>query len=93
MTAHLRINNEPMPAGAWRALAACRGCDPELFHPVKGGDDGVAAEAKKVCAGCCVRDDCLDEALEAYEPRGVWGGMTPKERQRERARRRRAGTL
>ena len=35
--------------------------------------DDIAA-AKAFCAGCPVKDDCLDGALTRREPWGVWGG-------------------
>lgn len=66
----------------WTDLAACRGVDPELFFPVSA--QGLAlrqvAEAKQVCAACRVVSDCLDWALGAGEPVGIWGGRTPEER-------------
>lgn len=43
----------------WRRLAVCRGQDPELFFPTRGTS---CAEAKRVCFGCPVRDDCLNDA-------------------------------
>jgi WhiB family redox-sensing transcriptional regulator len=36
--------------------------------------------AKKVCAGCDVKMECLDYALEKREEYGLWGGLTPRER-------------
>ena len=43
-------------------------------------------EAKAVCAGCPVRQQCLDEALKFSTTRqdccGIWGGLTWKERQK-----------
>ena len=37
-------------------------------------------EAKKVCARCEVRAECLAWALEAGQDHGVWGGMSEDER-------------
>lgn len=69
----------------WRALAACRGVDPELFYPV--GDDWTgpanerrAREALAVCAGCPVRTECLADALERGDAFAVLGGTLPRER-------------
>lgn len=45
-----------------------------------------AAEAKKVCRQCPVRDLCLQWALERVEEHGVWGGMTEQERRAMRRR-------
>lgn len=66
----------------WRDLARCREVDPELFHPeVDRGSvyEAQVAAAKRVCAGCYVRPDCLAFALRAL-PYGVAGGLTPEER-------------
>ncbi len=62
--------------------AACRGEDPELFFPFASAGAVFEAQvgaAKKVCAGCPVREQCLDEALERI-PEGVAGGLTAAER-------------
>lgn len=62
----------------WRARAACIDLPSWLFFPGPG-DDKMLAKAKRVCAGCPVRGECL-EANRA-EPTGVYGGLTPEERQ------------
>jgi WhiB family redox-sensing transcriptional regulator len=62
---------------SWRELALCREVDPELFFPEKG-EPGT--DAKKVCARCEVRTDCLAEALHRREPYGIWGGLSTRER-------------
>ncbi len=41
-----------------------------------------AEAAKAVCAGCPVRDECLDYALASRQRFGVWGGMSEQERRR-----------
>lgn len=70
----------------WRARAACRDSDPDLFFPV--GTTGVAVEeieaAKAVCMGCPVREECLQYALEANQDTGVWGGTSEEERRKLR---------
>jgi WhiB family redox-sensing transcriptional regulator len=55
---------------------------PETLHEV--------AVAKAVCAGCKVRQMCLETALRNRERHGVWGGLTERERARLRGRLRRA---
>lgn len=66
---------------SWRALARCRGADPELFHPAE--DDEIAEDAARaVCVLCPVREPCLEYALTARERDGVWGGVTARERRR-----------
>lgn len=69
-------------AVGWRARAACRDTDPDVFFPPGGRAVG---RALLICAGCPVREPCLDLALEAESeiPRlryGVFGGLTPRER-------------
>lgn len=61
---------------SWQADAACASVDPELFFP-KHGD---TFPAKRVCAGCPVVVDCLEHAIAHREPSGIWGGLTPDER-------------
>ena len=71
----------------WLAgLANCLGVDPDLFFPERGAS---TREAKEVCRGCVVREDCLEYALTNSEKFGIWGGMS--ERERRRIRRQRAG--
>lgn len=76
----------------WRHRSACLTEDPELFFPV--GNTGPAimqiAEAKKVCARCAVRTDCLQWALEAGQDHGVWGGLSEDERRAMKRRTARA---
>jgi len=66
----------------WRHLAACREEDPELFFPI--GTTGPALlqieQAKAVCEGCAVIDDCLSWAMESGQDSGVWGGTSEEER-------------
>lgn len=91
MTTNIDSRRAARPApGTWAASAACVGADPDLFFTDRTGRDAqaVSLQAKTICAGCAVRDACLDHALEHGEPEGVWGGCTPAER-RELARGRR----
>jgi len=73
----------------WYAHAACRHADPRLFFPAGDGASEVATteRAKRVCAGCPVRDACLDWALACGAKIGVWGGTTEGERRVLSARR------
>lgn len=74
---------------SWMDDGACAGADPDLFFPLRGDNDAVAA-AKAVCATCQVRVECLEYALENSERFGIWGGTAEKERRRIRSLRRRA---
>ena len=66
----------------WRARAACRDSDPDLFFPA--GTTGAALEeiraAKALCARCPVQAQCLAFALETNQDAGVWGGASEEER-------------
>ena len=66
----------------WRAAAACRFADPDLFFPVSDLGKGLdqEAEAKAICAGCRVRRQCLAFALRTRQVHGIWGGLTERER-------------
>lgn len=66
----------------WMRRAACADTDPELFFPVSNEGPGATqrAEAKRVCAGCPVRAECLEYALESKQRSGVWGGLDERER-------------
>lgn len=72
----------------WRHRAACRDEDPELFFPI--GTSGPALlqveQAKSVCRGCPVVDECLHWALDSGQDAGVWGGMSEEERRAVRQR-------
>lgn len=69
-------------------LANCQGLDPEWFFPAPGRQGlPAAAQAKAVCAGCEIRQDCLDHALDHHEVHGIWGGLTPQARRAMRRRR------
>ncbi len=72
----------------WQGRANCMGVDPDLFFPERGAS---TREAKAVCRGCVVREDCLDYALSNGEKFGIWGGLS--ERERRRLRRERAMLL
>lgn len=74
----------------WWDLAACRGMATDLFFPGRGDYD--VYEAKRVCAGCPVRAECLEEALAQREVFGVWGGLSERERRSIRSARRRGLT-
>lgn len=76
----------------WRERAACRDSDPDLFFPIgRTGPNAVQVdEAKAVCAGCPVKDTCLEWARNFGPVEGIWGGTTESERGPARVRRRSA---
>jgi len=65
----------------WQSRANCMGVDPELFFPERGSS---TREAKEVCRGCVVQQDCLEFAIANGEKFGIWGGMSERERRRVR---------
>jgi len=67
----------------WQERSLCAQTDPEAFFPEKGGS---TREAKKVCASCDVRSECLDYALENDERFGIWGGLSERERRKLKRR-------
>jgi WhiB family transcriptional regulator, redox-sensing transcriptional regulator len=66
----------------WAAQGACRRHDPELFFPIASTGPSISqvARAKAVCAGCPVRVECLEFALDSGQDFGVWGGASADER-------------
>jgi WhiB family redox-sensing transcriptional regulator len=69
----------------WQLEGSCRDADPRLFfHPE--GERGPArrerdAEARAICSGCPVMQECRSHALTVREPYGVWGGLTEDDRE------------
>jgi WhiB family redox-sensing transcriptional regulator len=68
----------------WRTRAACLDHDPELFFAPDqeraNRRNPRIAEAKRVCAGCPVQQECLRWALKHDIREGVWGGLDEGER-------------
>lgn len=63
------------PDTSWMSEAACRGLGPDLFFPEQG-DGNTSVQAKIVCRGCPVQEECLNFALDYNVEHGVWGGET-----------------
>jgi WhiB family redox-sensing transcriptional regulator len=66
---------------AWTADAACKEHPYVEFFPRRGAS---TKEAKAVCAGCLVREDCLAFAYSSGDHVGIWGGLSERERRRAR---------
>ena len=70
----------------WRAEAACRHTDANLFFPA--GTTGPAVDqterALAICRSCPVQYQCLQFALETNQEDGIWGGKDETERRRLR---------
>lgn len=71
-------------ADDWQDYANCLGVDPDLFFPERGAS---TKEAKEVCRGCPVKEECLEFALQNVEKFGIWGGLSERERRRIRRQR------
>ena len=78
----------------WRASAACRDAEPDLFFPVgsTGAALGQIEVAKAICRACPSLDPCLEFALRTGQDAGVWGATSEDERRAIRRARRRAAS-
>jgi WhiB family redox-sensing transcriptional regulator len=69
----------------WMARGLCTSISPSTFFP----SDGAGVEvARKICATCPVKEECLEHALVNRIDHGVWGGCSERERRRILKRRR-----
>lgn len=66
----------PLP-GPWAADGRCRTAPTSLFFPVRGSD---TSQAKALCAGCVVLEECRAYALAHPGLQGIWGGLSGRER-------------
>lgn len=74
----------PAAPPTWWTSAACRDVDSSIFFP-NNYDEETGRPAKRICAGCPVRDLCLEDAMrvewDAKSRRhGIFGGLLPRER-------------
>ena len=67
----------------WHARAACQHERSDVFFIAAGP---ALRAARAICAGCPVKQDCLDAALDTQESAdfGTWGGTTASERRKIR---------
>jgi WhiB family redox-sensing transcriptional regulator len=66
---------------SWQDKALCAQVDPDLFFPERGDS---TLPAKRICARCEVRAECLDAALARGERWGIWGGLSEHQRRQLR---------
>ena len=69
----------------WTDVAACRDSESALFFSSDSSErkeDRMEREkvAKRICASCAVRGECLDSAIARHESYGIWGGLNEFER-------------
>lgn len=83
------------PGTDWRARAACRTEDPELFFPIGVTPAALqqAEEAKAICRRCPVMLTCQRWAIDTGLPYGIAGGLTEEDREASRRSERRRRTL
>ena len=74
----MRLNIPNLPG------ALCASLEAEVWFPERGH---TSLPARQVCMACDVRAACLQWALDHEERFGVWGGMSPEERQQLAKRR------
>lgn len=72
-------------SAAWQEQGLCRTSDaadffPPLHFEPKAEREARETKAKAVCAECPVRTECLEWALDAEEPFGIWGGQSELDR-------------
>lgn len=63
--------------------ALCSQTDPELFFAQEVNTQAAYLDmkaAKRLCASCPLTMLCLRTAIENKEEYGIWGGATPRER-------------
>ncbi len=70
---------------SWREQAACLEFPALLFFGLDDSEPQMDRRvrednAKRICSGCGVRQECLEYALSTKEPYGIWGGLTEIER-------------
>lgn len=76
----------------WQDQASCLGLDTNIFFP-EGGGSTLPLTARRMCAACPVRVECLEAALEMEgatcrsERHGFFGGLSPNKRYAEYLRR------
>jgi WhiB family transcriptional regulator, redox-sensing transcriptional regulator len=69
-----------VPEVQFSGRAACSGTDPNCFFPEQG-QWGNLAMAQRICAGCPIKTECREWAIENHEVYGIWGGTTYRQRQ------------
>lgn len=63
---------------SWRDQALCKTSETQIDFFSE--DKHVMKLAKSVCLKCVVAHECLTFAVKNHERFGIWGGFTPRER-------------
>lgn len=78
MTAACRTR--PPCTADWRDRAACAAHPrPDIFFP--NGRGAAEVQAKRICATCPVREECVREAVRTGSV-GIWASTSTRQRQR-----------
>lgn len=68
----------------WQDSASCASVGLDVFYP-ESGNRGVWDAARSICSRCPVKAECLEFALKAEvdwpDRYGMFGGLTPEERE------------
>lgn len=89
------VSSRPRSRGPWEfENPACAGSSLEIFYEDDVDDQNSANKNKlkevvKVCGLCSHRLECAEWGI-TKERWGIWGGLTPKQRENIRRSRRRA---
>lgn len=65
----------------------CKGKPTDWWFPEhwpESDNRATIAQAREICANCGVREECLDFALSFPNLQGIWGGLSPRQRIKER---------
>jgi len=76
-----------MTAARYPDDALCAQVDPALWFPEHGGS---TQEARRICARCEVRAECLEEALLTMPEFGIYAGLSDRQRRKVARERRTA---
>lgn len=68
------------------SIPVCQTTDPEIFFPEPGTSHTRELKwAVSECKKCPVQRECAEYAIASNEPYGLWGGLSPRERQQIRS--------
>ncbi|MFI9845082.1 WhiB family transcriptional regulator [Nonomuraea sp. NPDC051941] len=100
-----KLTRQELLEDGWRTRSACKDMHPNVFYPPAPDEPKQKpapgrklpvyneAKAKRICRGCPVRTECVDDALRRGDMSGMHGGLTEEEKVSERRKRQRRGTL
>lgn len=70
----------------WMDHANCRNMDVNLFFLHEQTGNNYSSFAREVCASCDVSKQCADYADKNMFDHGLFGGLSPNERKKRRAK-------